>query len=415
MKKSFVCVALSALALTAPVSAEKVYVPILETTAADGAVAATRVRAGGEVIANLAPAKRTGLIALETEDAFQVSAWTVDRAGREIAEVPVFSGAEAYVAGLDVPLDRLTRPRAIASLQVGAANLSEHTASCQATLFARNGNRLAEIPFEVEPMSLTRKDGLAVAGRGRVSEVRVTCDQSFYPFAFAADEGGLNPTVAKGIGPNGSCDFFLPLVRQNDDSFTLQTPAGIFHTATRQDPKGVVCVRVGTELRVAKATFEWDVTVGPWSSRDKAGLHNLGYFFLDRFRSGTIGNINVAGPNKSFLKFAQNVNMPPPSNTNVKAGYAMHPGATYHVVYTFDAHNKSASLQVFHNGVEVKKLAKETKPGNNQSLILEPYGSGNLAGLATVLEFGNFLGQHHPEEASIGWKYANFKMRVTTK
>lgn len=72
-------------------------------------------------------------------------------------------------------------------------------------------------------------------------------------------------------------------------------------------------------------------------------------------------------------------------------------------------------MQVSLNSVEVKKLVKETKPGNNQTLVLEPYGSGNLAGLALVLEFGNFTGQHHPEEASIGWKYSNFKMKVTTK
>jgi hypothetical protein len=374
------------------------------------------VRAGGQVLADLAPAKRSGLISFETDGAFEVSAWTVDRAGREIAEVPVFSDAEAYVAGLDVPLDRLARPRAIASLQIGAANLSEQMASCQATLFARDGSRLAEIAFEVEPMSLARRDGLAAAGRGRVSEVRVTCDQSFYPFAVAGDASGLRPTIAKGVGPNGACTYFLPLIRQtNGTGFILETPPGIFHTATKGDPKGIVCVKAGTELRVGKAIFEWDVTTGPWSSRDKSGLHNLGYFFLDRFRSGTIGNINVAGPNKSFVKFAQNVGMPPPSNTNTKAGYVMQNGATYHLVYTFDAHNKSATLQVFQNGAEVKKLVKETKPGNNQSLILEPYGSGNLAGLVMILEFGNYLGQHHPEEASIGWKYSNLKVSVTTK
>lgn len=415
MKKGFAYVALSALALAAPASAERIYVPVLEKAAEDGGVVATRVRAGGQVLADLAPAKRSGLISFETEEAFEVSAWTVDRAGREIAEVPVFSDAEAYVAGLDVPLDRLTRPRAVASLQVGAANLSEQIAFCQATLFGRNGNRLAEIPFEVEPMSLTRKDGLAVAGRGRVSEVRITCDQSFYPFALTADARGLNRTLAKGTGPNGACDYFLPLVRQNDGSFSLQTPPGVFHTATKGDPKGIVCVKSGTELRVAKATFEWSVTAGPWSQRNRAGLHNLGYFFLERYRSGTVGNINVAGPNKNIIRFIQNVNMPAGTNTNTKTGYATQTGATYRYIYTFDAAKKSASLQVFHNGIEVKKLNADAKPGNNQTLILDPYGSGNLAGLAMVLEFGNFLGQHHPEEASIGWKYANLKVNVITK
>lgn len=412
MKKRFVFLALSALTLAAPVSAERIYVPVWET-ASGGDIVATRVRAGGEVLADLAPAKR-GLISLDAEEPFEVSAWTVDRAGREIAEVPVFSDAETYVAGLEVPLDRLSRPRAIASLQVGAANLSEQTASCQATLFAKNGNRLAEIPFEVEPMSMARKDGFAVGGRGRVSEIRVTCDQSFYPFAATAGPGGVNPSIAKGVGPNGTCKYFVPLVRQTDGTLSLEV-RGLFHTATKGDPKGIICVKSGNELRIGKAIFEWDVTAGPWSSRNQSGLHNLGYFFLDRYRMGTIGNVNQAGPNKSFLKFAQNVNMPPPANTNVKAGYEMKQGSTYHVAYTFDAHNKSATLQVYLNGLEVKKLTKETKPGNNQTLVVEPFGSGNLAGLSMVLEFGNYLGQHHPEEASIGWKYSNFKLRLNPK
>jgi len=338
----------------------------------------------------------------------------VDRAGREIAEVPVFSDAEAYVAGLEVPLDRLSRPGAVASLQVGAANLSEQTASCKATLFARNGRQLAEIPFEVEPMSMARRDGFATAGRGSVSEVRVTCDQSFYPFAVAVDKGGLNPFIAWGVGPNGSCDVFQPLVRQTDGTYFMDVK-GTFHTVSKADPKGIICVKVGTELRIGKAVYEWDVTSAAWSTRDKSGLHNLGYFFLDRYRGGTIGNINQAGPNKSFVKFMQNVGMPRGTNTNVKAGYEMQTNVTYHVVYTFDAHNKSATLQLFQNGLEVKKMSKETKPGNNQTLVVEPFGSGNLAGLGMILEFGNYFGQHHPEEAAINWKYSNFKLKLDPK
>jgi hypothetical protein len=413
MKKSFVFLALSALTLAAPVSAERIYVPVWETAASGGDIVATRVRAGGEVLADLSPAKR-GLISLDAEEPFEVSAWTVDRAGREIAEVPVFSDAEAYTAGLEVPLDRLSRPGAVASLQVGAANLSEQTASCKATLFARNGSPLAEIPFEVEPMSMARKDGFAAAGRGRVSEIRVTCDQSFYPFAATAGAGGLNPSIAKGVGPNGACDVFQPLIRQTDGTYFMEVK-GTFHTTSKTDPKGIICVKVGTELHIGKAVYEWDVTAGPWSTRDKSGLHNLAYFFLDRYRGGTVGNINQAGPNKSFLKFMQNVGMAPGTNTNVKAGYAMQTNATYHVVYTFDAHNKSATLQLLQNGLEVKKISKETKPGNNQTLVVDPFGSGNLAGLGMICEFGNYFGQHHPEEAAVNWKYSNFKLRLDPK
>jgi len=446
MKKRFACVALSALALAAPAAAERIFVPVLGTTAADGSVLATRVRIAnadgvetpvtarfrdasgtgleteralkarpdGRFLADLSPAGRTGLITLEADSALEVSAAMASRAGGDV-EVPAFTDAEAYSAGVDVQLDELPRPRALRSLLVGAANLSDQTASCQATLFARDGSRSAEIQFEVPPLSLVRKDGLASAGRGRVSSARVTCDQSFYPFGVAADAGGRS-IIAKGIGPNGTCTAFLPLLLQQPTGrYTTQTPAGVFHEATKANPKGILCITAASDLHIGKAVYEWDVTVGPWSPRDRSGVHNLGYFFLDRYRSGTIGNVNILGPNKNFLKFIQNVSMPAGSNTNAKTSYAMQPGLTYHQVYTFDAVNKLATLQLFLNGLEVAKISKEAKPGNNQTLVVRRFGQGNQLGLAMVAEFGNYLGQHHPEEASVGWKYSSFRMTLTPK
>ena len=415
MKKGFAYVALSALTLAAPASAERLFVPVLRTAGADGSVLATRVRAGGEVLAELSPAQKAGLIPLDVNSEFEVNAWAVDRTGREITEVPVFSEAETYTAGVDVQLGELPRPRAMASLEIGAANLSEQTAFCKASLYGRNDSLLAEVPFEVEPMSLAKRDGLAAAGRGRVSYARVTCDQSFYPFAVAQNNGGLRPTLAKGVGPNGACTLSLDMIKDSLGNYTAVSQAGEFHLATKANPKGIICLKAPSTLNIAKAVFEWDVVAGPWSSRDRSGLHNLGYFFLERFRMGTVGNINQAGPNKNFIKFAQNVGMPPPSNTNTKAGFTMQKDATYHIVYTFDAHNKLATLQVFQAGVELKKLSKEVRPGNNQTLVVKPFGQGKDSGLAMVAEFGNYLGQHHPEEASIGWQYRSFKLTMTPK
>jgi hypothetical protein len=265
----------------------------------------------------------------------------------------------------------------------------------------------------VAPLSLARLVGLAAAGRGHVTEVRVNCDQSFYPFAVTADKSGRGPIIAKGIGPNGPCNQTLGLVKQANNHYLTFTPPGtIFHEATKASPKGVLCIRTLQELHIAKATYEWDTTLGPWSSRDRSGLHNLGYFFLDRFRGGVVGNVNIAGPNKNFLKIAQNVNMPAGANTNAKVNYAMQTGLTYHQIYTFDAANKMITLQVLLNGAQVAKFSKVAQPGNNQTLVVKPFQS---TGLAMVAEFGNYLGQHHPEEASVGWKYSNFKLDMIPK
>jgi hypothetical protein len=389
MKKGFVYGVLCALALAAPAAAEKFYLPVLGPAAANGGLA-TKVLADADGAERLAASasQRAGVIEIESE--------------------------ELYQAGIDVPLGDLPRPRALKSLLVGAANLSERIASCRATLSTPSGDRLAEVQFDVEPMSLVRQDGLAAAGSGRVAAVLITCDQSFYPFAVATEKSGKPPIVAKGIGPNGPCNQTLGLIKQSSNGhyITFTPPGTIFHEATKASPKGILCIRAPQELHIAKAVYEWDTTTGPWSSRDHSGLHNLGYFFLNRFRSGVVGNVNIAGPNKNFLKIAQNINMPAGANTNAKVNYAMQTGVTYHQIYTFDAANKLITLQVLVNGAQVAKFSKVAQPGNNQTLIVKPF---QTAGLAMVAEFGNYLNQHHPEEASVGWKYSNFKLDMAPK
>jgi hypothetical protein len=415
MKKGFVYGALCALTLAAPATAEKFYVPVLGTTAADGGVLATKVwvaDADGAERQVATSAERAGLVAVEAESFESVRALMTGRGGD--AEAPVFTVEELYQAGTDVPLGDLPKPRAMKSLLVGAANLSEKTASCQATLFARDGSRLGEAAFDVEPMSLARRNGLT-AGRGRVAEVRVTCDQNFYPFAVASEASGKPPIVAKGVGPNGPCNIFLSVVKQPDGSYSTASAPGVFHDATRTNPKGILCIKVPGQLQIAKATFEWDTTAGPWATRDHSGLHNLAYYFLDRYRSGVIGNINQAGPNKNFLKFMQNINMSPGSNTNNKVSYTMQTGATYHQVYVYDAANKTARMSLFLNGAQVATVNKETKPGNDQTLVIKPFGSGALDNVGMVAEFGNYFGQHPPEEASAGWKFSNFKLNLVPK
>jgi hypothetical protein len=417
MKKAFVYAALCALALSAPATAERVFVPVLGTAAGDGSALATKVwvtdAEGKGILQPAAAREKVGLIALDADETQDVSAWMTGDKGLA-TEVPVFTDQEAYTAGVDVPLGDLPRPRAMTSLLVGAANLSAQTASCAATLYSRNGSRLAEISFEVAPLSFAREDVLNGTVKGRVAEVRVSCDQRFYPLGAATERGNLQVVFAKGIGPNGPCNYSVTLARQANGHYTAASPLGIFHNATRNDPKGIVCINTPQELRIAKATFTWDVTVGPWSAKDRSGLHNLAYFFLDRYRGGVVGNINAAGPNKSILKFMQNVGMPRGTNTNAKAGYLLQQDQTYRFVYTFDAANKVATLQTFIGGLQANTLSQAVRPGG-QVLALRPYGKAEQGGLAMVAEFGNYNNQHHPEMPSWLWKFSNFKVDMVLK
>jgi len=401
MKKGLVYGALCALTLAVPAAAEKIYVPVL---------GATKLWvASAEGVKQEVPTGRVGLVAVEADAYENVRGLLDDR-----LDVPAFTEAETYPAGTEVPLGGLPRPRAIKSLTVGAANLSDLTASCKATLSRPDGSRLGEVEFDVAPMSLSRRDVLAAFAGSRVGSVAVSCDQSFYPLALATQTNGKAPIIAKGIGPNGACTVFLTALKQPNGHYaTAQT--GIFHEATKANPKGILCLRATEDIRAAKVVYEWDVYVGPWSPRDKSGIHNLGYFFLDRYRSGVIGNVNALGPNKSLLKIMQNISMPAGTNTNGKASYQLEQGQTYHVIYTYDAASKRATMQTQLNGQTVSNFGINSQPGNNQTLVFKRFGQGNLAGMISSLEFGNYLNQHHPEEATVGWKYSNFKMDITPK
>ena len=401
MKKGLVYGALCALTLAVPAAAEKIYVPVLGPTklwvaSADG-------------VERAVPTGRVGLATINADAVENVRALLDDR-----LEVPAFTEDEVYRAGLEVPLGDLPRPRAIKALTVGAANLAEQTASCVAAFSRPDGSRLGEIQFDVEPMSLARRDALAAVGNARVGGVTVTCDQNFYPLAVASSTAGKAPIIVKGIGPNGPCQVPVFALKQANGHYTA-TVAGIFHEATKADPKGIICIKTMEDLHISKAVYEWDVTLGPWSSRDKSGVHNLAYFFLNRYRSGVVGNLNALGPNKNQLKILQNFSMHAGTNTTAKISYGMTTGLTYHVIYTYDAANKRATMQVQLNGQTVANFGVHCQPGNNQTLIVQRYGTGINTGLAMVAEWGNYLNQHHPEEATVGWKYANFKLDMTPK
>lgn len=459
MPRAFIWGALCAAAMTASAQAERIYVPVLDTTGPDGNARPTRIWAQSEdgvsrqvsiqlaTREGLEPARtvdvprlgrvlddvtggNAGLVAIDAEPETVVRAFMVSaEAGRAtmLDEVPIFFQHELYDAGVDVPLGDL--PRRPDSLLVGAANVTRQTASCQATLSNRHGDVVARIPFAVEAMSVTREDAAAWTNVRHVTDATVTCDRIFYPLAVATESTGPRQVVATGTGPNGTCKQTLTLTQQTNGTYTLATPPGLFHQARPSDPKGIVCIRTPTELRAAKAVYEWDVAINGWSPRQKSGVHNMGYFFLERFRSGTIGNVNALGPNKSKVKFNQNVGLPAcgsgkTCNTKAEAGYLLENNVVYHVVYTFDAQNKRATMQIYRAGALVKELSANVSPGNGQALVFRPYGKAAQAGLAAVAEFGNYLRQHKPEEASlpclsgsscVGWIYSNFKLTVYPK
>lgn len=443
MRKTFVYAALLSLLGVVPAAAERVFVPVIGATAIDGrnlpteiwitntegverAVMASflrdgmgewetahtfAVQPGGRMLERQAHPGEIGLVAVEA-GADTVSAWIVDGRQGYVSEVPVIAAQDAYVAGAEPSFDlRADYDR----LWIGAANLGETQASCEATLLGADDRELARIPFEVAPRALAREDATAWLGGRRVTGGQIRCDQAFYPITATADVATGQVNFEKDTGPNGTCDKWIDLAKQTDNTYFAKVE-GEFHEATKADPKEIFCARAASQLKIAKAVFEWDVVVGPWDSKRPSGIHNLGYFFGERYRSGVIGNVNALGPGRELVKIMQNYSMPKFSNTNAKGSYLMQRNVKYHVVYTFDAANKVATMQLLQGQTPIKTLTAETRPGNGQTLLVTPYGRGGLDKLAMVLEFGNYLANGgHPEVATIGWRYSDFSIRMTPK
>ncbi|MGH2667856.1 MAG: hypothetical protein ACRDH5_01825, partial [bacterium] len=302
MRKSIVAAALLALAGALPVTAERLYVPMVGAAGADGQAlpteiwvtrgeAATPVRAtflrgeaaeaksfvvapGGRLLDRLAAAGEVGLVAIEAEEN-AVSAWIPDAWGTSVSEVPVIGPHDLYVPGATPGMQL----GAYEKLMVGAANLDAEAASCEAVLFDSAYAELGRFAFAVPAESLVRQDAAATIGREKATYAEVGCNRRFYPIGVTTSGAGGNTrvAVAKGIGPNGACDLPLLTVIENDPkNYRVTGPPGLFHHATKGDPKGILCVKSTKQLAVATATFQWDVKVGPWA-KQKSNLHNLAY------------------------------------------------------------------------------------------------------------------------------------------
>jgi len=439
MRRTFVYAALLAVAGIAPASAEKLYVPVMGAQAASGRSLATQVwvtnmsadakpvaarflraggagetrtfsvERGGNVLDGLAPVGATGLIEIEAKES-AVSAWIANGAADDVSEVPVIGDHDAYHGGASPTLEFKESGRTY----VGAANLDEKATMCRATLSSANGRDLARIPFGVAAKSLTRIDAAAWTSE-KVALATVTCDKTFYPLGMTvSDQGGASASWVKGIGPNGACKQFVEL-QKNGDVWEGEV-TGVFHQATTGNPKGIICMLAPQQLRIGKAEFEWDVTVGPWSKRNPSGVHNLAYFFTNRYRSGVIGNSNAKGPKSYGIKWMQNYGMPIHGSTKADAGIQLQQGKLYHQEYTFDANAKTASLvEKNSDGARLAAAVGKISPGNGQALVLNQYSAAGHSDMVMIGEFGNYLGQHLPEEATIGWVYGNFHVTLHPK
>jgi hypothetical protein len=238
----------------------------------------------------------------------------------------------------------------------------------------------------------------------------VSCNQAFYAYGAAAGVGEPKAVWAEAFGPNAPCDFTVDAA-QLEPGVWVATKDGTIHVAAKGKPKGVVCVKSPQDLNVEKLVLEWEVTPAAWSKKP-SGNHNMLFLHRGRFRSNTVSNVNAFGPGKNFIKFAQNVDMPPKYSTNTKLGVALQNGTPYQLRYIYDAANKQVTSELYTNGALIKRVTMNAT-AKNRLLLVQAHGLSEKGSLFT--EFGHNANQEPPEMPSFGWRYANLRIEMHVK
>lgn len=444
MRKALVhTLALCALGLAAPVVAETLYVPVAEPLGVDGAPLATELQISnydltdrpytatflasegretaksGRVIRDvvpadqavvldkIAPAGQAGLLRIEAEPGMLVDGFvkTASRGVTYITGVPVISRFNQVAANDTALLNGLGRD----VTNLALVNLGTGAAACHVDFLRADGS-LAGSPSSVtvEAVSLRQfDDALGLGSEPEAVAAQVSCDQAFFAYATALDRetSEVSFTIPAPAGEAVAAPVERAQAKADLPAGTVvYTKDGFFHNAARGNEKGVARVPTGTgkEAKLAKIVVEWDVKVGPWSSRFPGGTHGLIWMHRGRFRSNTIANCNAWGNGKNTIANNQNIDMAKGLNTKQTVSLALVKGQTYRIVYTYDAANREVFVNYI-QGNTVLRIARYS--GTAKGRILEIPATG------TVAEFGHWANQHIPEMATWGWSYGN--LRVT--
>lgn len=326
-----------------------------------------------------------------------------------------FQGSEISPARDTAVLDGFARNGAYRTLVVGAAIPGNKAATCAVRVVAMDGSVIEEAVLDIQGGTNAQFDFAdridSRKASPAVAAAKVSCDQSFHPYAAAA--GVTDPKVTWGEfrGPSGACDFTVQAVELDPGVFTA-AQTGTIHNAAAGNEKGIVCIKAPRDLALDKMTVEWDVNVGPWHKKTPHGNHAMIWMHRGRFRSGSIVNVNAFGPKKSFVKMNQNVDLSAGGNTNTKMGIALQPGRQYHLRNTYDAANKRSFTELFEDGALLKKM-EITATARNRTLLLPVFGYSEKGSL--FAEFGHNRGQHFPELPSYGWRYSNLRVEMHVK
>ena len=327
------------------------------------------------------------------------------------SSVPVISSDNLFAAGGTAIVQGLRRDAATGDFSgLGIVNLAQQAAQCEVKAFHADGSQIGPtVSLSFKPLSLRFfSDSFGLLGEQTLADARfrVSCNQLFYAYAtvFLKNTSQLvfvepSATGASTLTVPGGGGTQPP---PSAGSVVYSVP-GLFHTATTQKPKEQREIALDHDLSLKRLVLDMDFVPSAWNLAKIPGNHAIFWFYRDKFRSNTIGNVNAFGPSKFTFKAAQNINLPPGATTQKEAGISWELGKKYHVRYTYDAEHGTVTAELSTGGAIVKTLQYDSTAPNHV-LTVPAHG--------LTIEFGHYADQEGPEVASYGWMYMDLRIEM---
>ncbi len=353
--------------------------------------------------------QQTGLLEIEAAD-LRVDAWIQTSRGRQtfMTRVPVISADVLTEGGATAYLNGLSRNLA----KIGLVNLGAEAARCDVDFLRADGNLAAASATVVVAAGTLQQfdDALGVLPADQAATAQVSCSQAFYAYAVAVNKATSEVSFST---PESAMAVKAAVNTARKASTTVDSKgtvvfnaAGLLHKASKQNEKAILRIPVPQALALRQMTIDWDVTPGPWSTKNRAGAHALIWMYRGKFRSNTVANVNFYGPNKNFMKVNQNIDLPQGANTNASGSMTLTQGKTYHYHYVYDSASKAIVVTVAQDGHVLKTVRLGTSAANGTLTI-------PAAGLLT--DFGHYSTQNGPEVPTWGWSYSNLRVEMVQR
>jgi hypothetical protein len=353
--------------------------------------------------------EQTGLLEIEAAD-LRVDAWVQTSRGRQtfITRVPVISADVLTEGGATTYLNGLSRNLA----KIGLVNLGAEAARCDVDFLRADGNLAAASATVVVTAGTLQQfdDALGVLPADQAVTAQVSCSQAFYAYAVAVNKATSEvsfSTPESAMAVKAAVNAVKKSATTIDSKGTVVFNApGLLHKAAKGNEKAIIRIPVPQTLALRQMTIDWDVTPGPWSTKNRAGAHALIWLYRGKFRSNTVANVNFYGPNKNFMKVNQNIDLPQGANTNASGNMTLQQGKVYHYHYVYDSAAKAIVVTVAQDGHVLRTVRLPASAAN---------GTLTIPATGLLADFGHFSTQKGPEVPTWGWSYSNLRVEMVQR